>query len=374
MKRLVVTLITLFVFTLSVFCASATTQEEEMQSAYEEFDVQDVEDATPEEVLNIFKEFEITPERPLGEEDIGIFDVFGSYINVLISEYTQPFRSLGFLTIVMMLSFVTSNLLKDKGWAQDVCDMIVLSSCAMMIIDPMSDLFGQVSESLSACTVFLNAFIPVFAGLLVASGFAAVSGTYSVVMIAYSDVFAAINSGVFLPCCHMLLASTVCTTLAKVPFSLANGVKKMIITVLSVLTTVLTGIIGLQTRLSSIGDNIAVKAAKSALGSFVPVVGGAWGDSLSVILGSIDLVRSSVGIYAVLTISMIFLPPLVKLLMWQLVLCVSRSLFEVAQRKAVVDLLNSISGLLTILVVVLLCSLLLIVISSLTVLSLGNSL
>lgn len=373
MKRIFVTILSLILIGCSVFSVSAVTQEEELQSVYDEFNVDDIEEATPDSILNIFHELEITPEEPLSD-DINLLDIIKALLNDLLSDYTQPFQSLGFLMIIMMLTFLMANLLKSKGWVQEVSDMITLSSCALIMIKPMSELFGQVAESISACTVFLNAFIPVFAALLAASGFTAASGTYSVIMIAYSDAFAAINSTVFLPCCHMLLAATVCTTLAKVPFSLASGVKKIIVTSLSVMTTVLTGIIGLQTRLSSIGDNIAIKAAKSALGSFVPIVGGAWGDSLSVILGSVDLVRSSVGIYAVLTVSLIFIPPLVKLLMWQLVVWVSRSLFEVAQRKAVVELLNSISGLLTILIVILLCSLLLIVMTALIVLSLGNSL
>ncbi len=373
MKRLIVTAIALLVVGFSVFSVSAVTQEEELRSVYEEFNIDEIEEATPDSILNIYRELEITPEEPLSE-DINILDITKTFLNDLLSDYTQPFRSLGYLMMIMMLTFLMVNLLKSKGWVQDVSDMITLSSCAFILIDPMSELFGQVSESISACTVFLNAFIPVLAALLAASGFTAASGTYSVVMVAYSDAFAAINNTVFLPCCHILLAATVCTTLAKVPFSIASSAKKMIVTLLSVLTTVLTGIIGLQTRLSSVGDNIAIKAAKSALGSFVPVVGSAWGDSLSVILGSVDLVRSSVGIYAVITVLLIFIPPLVKLLMWQIVVLVSKSLFEVAQRKAVVELLNSISGLLTILIVVLLSSLLLIVMTVLIVLSLGNSL
>ena len=374
MKRVIVALVTFAVIGLSFFSVSATTQDEEIKSVYDEFEVENIEEATPDQVISIFKEFNISPKQPLGDGGLNILDIISSVFTDLISEYTMPIRSLGVLMVIGLFTIVMSNVIKTGGWAQDVFDMITLSSCAMILISPMSSLFEQVSESLSACTVFINSFAPVFAGLLIASGFTAVSGTYSVIMVAYSDAFAVINSGVFLPCCNMLLASTVCTTLAKVPLSLACGVKKMIITLLSVLTTVLTGLIGLQTRLSSIGDNLAIKAAKSALGSFVPVVGGAWGDSLSVILGSVDLVRSSVGIYAVITVSLIFLPPLIKLLLWQLVVWAARSIFEITQRKAVVDLFNSISGLLTVLIVILLCSLLLIVMSTLTVLSLGNRL
>ncbi len=374
MKKLSVIIVSFAVICLSFFTASAVSMDEEIDSVYEEFGVEEVEQATPDSILSIYREFEVSPSQPLAEKEVNVLELLFAQFKELAADYVEPINTLGFLVVIMIFAFVMSNLLGEKAWAQELFELITLASCAMLIFTPVRDVFYQVSESVSACTVYLSSFIPVFAALLTASGFKAVASVYSVVMVAYSEGFSAVNSNLFVPCCEMLLSTTVCTSLAKVPFSLASGVKKLIVSLVSVLTAVLTGIISLQTRLSGITDNLALKAAKSALGTFVPVVGGAWGDSLSVILGSVDLVRSSVGIYSVITVALIFLPAIVKLLMWQGAIWMSKSLFEVAEKKAMVEMLNSISGLLTILLVILLCSLLLIVMSILTVLSLGNSL
>lgn len=359
-------------FCIPVHSVSAETEQ---KSVYEEFQVDDLEQATPKEILSIYRELEITPENPMSDESTDLLTIVQQFLQSCFSDYSVPVHTLGVLIVVAILTFLTSNLtFKSCPWLPDVCDLVALAACATILISPISELFQQVSDAMASSTVYMNAFVPVFTALLAASGFSAVSGTYSVILIAYSDGFSVLNNSAFVPCCHMLLATTVCTSVAKVPFSLINGVKKVMVSVISVLTALLTGLVGLQTRLSGIGDSLAVKAAKTALSTFVPIVGSAWGDSLSVILGSLDLVRSSVGVYTVITVLLIFVPPMVKLLIWQGVLWITGSLFEVAQKKEIAELFRSVGGLLTILVVLLLCSLLLITLTVLTVLSLRNSL
>ena len=68
-----------------------------------------------------------------------------------------------------------------------------------------------------------------------------------------------------------------------------------------------------QNQLSAKADSLGARAAKYALGSFIPVVGGTVGDSFRTVAASVEYIRSTVGGIAILVILLLLLPPLISL-------------------------------------------------------------
>ena len=94
---------------------------------------------------------------------------------------------------------------------------------------------------------------------------------------------------------------------------LADMIKKLTIGVLSFVAAAFSAVLGLKSLLAGSADTLASKGIKLALSSAVPIVGGALSDAYSSIIGSVSLLKSTVGVFGVIAVVMIDLPVVLQL-------------------------------------------------------------
>jgi len=91
---------------------------------------------------------------------------------------------------------------------------------------------------------------------------------------------------------------------------------------LSFFMMLLLAMLGSQTILGASKDTLAMRSAKFAAGSMIPVVGGSVAELLRSVSASVGYMRSAVGICGVLLLLLLMLPTLVELLLaratWQI--------------------------------------------------------
>ena len=75
-----------------------------------------------------------------------------------------------------------------------------------------------------------------------------------------------------------------------------------------------TGLLAVQGVSGGIADGLGLRAAKFAVGNFVPLVGKLFADSVDVIFGASLILKNAIGIFGMITIGTVCLVPLVKLL------------------------------------------------------------
>lgn len=97
--------------------------------------------------------------------------------------------------------------------------------------------------------------------------------------------------------------------LNKLPKTLKSFGEWSIGAIFSVFTIVVTGsgIIGSTT------DTIAAKTLKASLSTYVPILGGYLSDGFDIILGSVLVVRNSLGVVALIVIATIVIIPTVRI-------------------------------------------------------------
>ena len=81
---------------------------------------------------------------------------------------------------------------------------------------------------------------------------------------------------------------------------------------------ILTFSLSVQTSLSAGADGVAMKSAKMLAGRAIPVVGGAVGDTLRTVAGSIVYLKSTVGAVGILAVALVLLPPLCTVVLYRL--------------------------------------------------------
>ena len=89
---------------------------------------------------------------------------------------------------------------------------------------------------------------------------------------------------------------------------LAGVIKRTYTLTLSFLMLLLCGVLGLQSTLAKATDTMALRTARFAAGSFLPVVGGSVSEALRTVAGSIEYLRGVVGSGAILVLTLAFLP------------------------------------------------------------------
>ena len=106
------------------------------------------------------------------------------------------------------------------------------------------------------------------------------------------------------------------------------------------------------------------------ISSAVPVVGGALSEAYSGIMGSIVIVRSTVGIIGICIIALINLPSLIQLLFWIFALRFAAASADLFEQKAISAFLRALASSLTLLNVVLLFVAVLFILSTALLISL----
>ena len=83
--------------------------------------------------------------------------------------------------------------------------------------------------------------------------------------------------------------------------------------------TVLVFVLGAQTTIAVSADTAAARGAKLLTGTVIPVVGGAVGDTLRTVAGSVQYIKSVVGVGGIILALALTLPTLISLLLFRLV-------------------------------------------------------
>ncbi|HHV51285.1 MAG TPA: stage III sporulation protein AE, partial [Clostridiales bacterium] len=143
---------------------------------------------------------------------------------------------------------------------------------------------------------------------------------------------------------------------------------------LGLTTTIFVGLLSVQGLVGAAADNVTTKALKFSLGAFVPVVGGALGDALNTIKGCLNLLKSTLGGFGIISTLLIVLPPIIECVVWIILLNFLNMAAEMFSLNSVSTLFKSAQGVMKTLIAVLAsCSMFMIVATTIVTLAGGGT-
>lgn len=213
--------------------------------------------------------------------------------------------------------------LKKPEIARAFSFMITLIITISLFAAGFGTIEGVVSyfETLNA---FTSASVPLMGSLYVMGGNAATAVATSAGLSVFMTVLEEVVGGSIVPFCGICLALALIGACEGGPRlgSLLTSLKKKYTLVLSFFMMLLLAMLSAQTVLGASGDTLAMRSAKFAAGSLIPVVGGSVAELLRSVSASVGYMRASVGICGVLLLLLLMLPTLVELLLartaWQI--------------------------------------------------------
>ncbi|MCL1823158.1 MAG: stage III sporulation protein AE [Oscillospiraceae bacterium] len=358
-------LIPLFIILFYMFAVNAGAEE-----PANNYGQDDLIRTLPEDVREALDEKDITPDNA-GALSITPFTVLKGTWNVFTEEFGKPLKMLASLVGVILLCAVVEVLRDGSGAngtsssAGDTFGIVgVLAGAGMMCLY-ISDCVIRSVQTLNAGSVFLFTFVPIFAGIMAIAGQLTTASVFAAVLVGAGQVFAYITTAFLAPLASCILGVSVAGAVnpdLKIE-RLAETVKKIVIWALGLLITVFVGLLSLQSFLSTAADTVALRAVKFTVSSTVPIVGGAVGDALSAVRGSINILRGSTGTFGIIAGIAIIAPTLISAFCYKIALGIAAAVCDIFGISRLSALLKSGENVVTIIFAMLFCFTLLLVVS-----------
>ena len=273
------------------------------------------------------------------------------------SGMTAPLKGLITMTAVLLLcSMLTAyqNSLTESGETVQTVAVLCLSGAVAV---PAVGFIGTAGDVIAQCANLFLAYIPIMAVMLAASGKAVSSASYQALTVAAGQGVMRVSSDMILPLLHIFLGIAVSSGIAPQVglggfLSLITKLTKWL---LGFVMAIFTAVLSLRQAASGALDSLGSKAARFALSSFVPVVGGALSEAYKTVQGSLHVLRSGLGIFVILALAFTFLPVLLQGLGWSLCLFVGKALAEALGVSHCAKLFEALGTVFSTLTAVLLC-------------------
>ena len=373
MKKIFTVLLITAAMLMFSFNASAETATEKSNTTENYFEDQiessganGLFDKLPDETDNYLSELGIDGIDYKKLLDVSPRSIISLLLDMVSGKASGPLKAsvavLGMILLCSILEgFKTSFGEKSLG---GVFGIVAALCVGTSVIIPITSCVAGACSVIKVSCDFMLVFIPVLAAIIAASGNPTAAVTYNTLVFSVSELISRFSLNFITPFIKIFLAFSIVSSVSPElnMNKMADLFKKAITIALGFCSTVFVGLLTVKGFLAGGADSVTVKTVKYFVGSFVPIIGNSIGEALSSIQSCLVLVKSTVGIFGIICIALMYLPVLVELILWILSLSVCAACSDVFGLKNVSSVLKAINSALVLLtVIIIFCSILLIV-------------
>ena len=251
-----------------------------------------------------------------GTYEADLKGILSKGISMLFSEVRANIKIMGAVMLIGILSSFVSNLSASFGKggvteASFLCCYALLSGVA-------ATGFYEISECAKSAVnemgLFMKSLIPLLSFLSASEGRVITASVLHTQILTSVAVNSFVTERVILPLLYTTFALKFINNIT-VNLSLSNLSKmadKLMRRILSFTLLIFTAVLSLSGFATGTVENMGLKTARFALGTFVPVAGGALADSVSAITASAKMIKNSVGLTGVIAVVLIAAYPVIK--------------------------------------------------------------
>ncbi len=313
MKRLVKIIILtfglMFCITVNVFAV-----EENIDRYKDEFSFDEVVESLDDETVRILNEIgidEISFEKIFS---VSPQKVFNALFDLAKNAFVNPLKFLATACTVIMLTFLLSSF---SQWKETV-DLIGGAILSLSVAVPFAEVINTAFSVLDTLNIFTTAFSGVFCAVTSAAGLVSSGVSYTALSVFSNTLFSQVLSQISQPLINGVCALGFLSSFDSFGFSsgVSSVIKKIYVFMLSFIGTLFSGIVTLRGALSGNADNLTAKSVRFVVGRSLPVVGGAVSETYSSLVGSLSLLKNTVGVFGIISVVIIVLPCGLSLIGW----------------------------------------------------------
>lgn len=371
----ILTLLALMLIPIYAYAEDTSDEDKLYEEQYSESGVGDLFSQLPEETQKSLQRVGITSPEANILSGINIGSIFGEITNIALNEITSPFGAIPVCIGIMVLCSLAEgfklSMSNNMGAVGGTIGTLCVCAC---IIVPLCSVISDTCDIIQGSCGFMTLYIPIMAGLMISAGEPISGASYCTAMMTAAQVIAALSSNVFLPLLNIFLGISVTSAISprmKLS-SLCDMLYKVCKWLMTFCMSVFVSVLTFQSIITTKSDGAAGRALRFAVSSFVPVVGSALGESLASVRGGLKLLKSGAGVFVIFGSAFLFLPILIRCLLWIFSLNISASIGDILGTGSISTLLRSSSKVVSTITAVLLCVMTIFILTTVLILIIGG--
>lgn len=340
---LITTVLVLTVFSIQGFAIDFQEESNELWTSLDERTKEYLNELGVDEI-SINSLYEITPLRTVK-----------FLIKTAISTGSDIIKKVILIVVVLIITSIVISFIDNSNSIAKIINFISALTIISIVIISFVRILNDAVAAVKTTCIFVDSYLPIMCAAIIATRNPAMAITYNSFTIFLSAIITTVTDKALIPLISCLLSFNILSS-----FSLENyrtriikTIKRLIIIILSLFSTVFTGLLTTQSILASSSDSVMLKGIRFVSGAFIPIVGSGVGDALSSVFSSFLIMKNSFGVFIIIAIIMINLPVMIELLIWYFVLnfcSIVSSMLNIDNTTEILDSLSSIISLLNIIV------------------------
>ncbi|MBQ8005471.1 MAG: hypothetical protein IJ303_04075 [Clostridia bacterium] len=241
-------------------------------------------------------------------------DIIIDLVGLNIGEGLRIFAS---LIALIFISGCANNLFKSSSFdaLQEPFSLCISAAMMLVFIGEQMKIVRMVDLFLTRLLTMVNSMIPLIGVLYSVGGNVSTAASGTASLSAFIWLCENIFARTLFPVVGISLALSVASAFSShLSFGeISSSVRRIYTYSSGLLMALMAFVMGVQNQLSAKADSAFIRAGKYALGSFIPIVGGAVGDSLRTVGAGVEYIRTSVGSLGIIMIIILLLPALISL-------------------------------------------------------------
>lgn len=347
----------LFVLSLLVFfcmfplsvSAEYETTEEIYKRQFEISGADELESLLPEETNDILNDIGIDIENPDDKAFLNSEIIIKLATGFFTDGISAPLKTALSIIGILIIFASFDGLGIETG--ENNMSVFACFIASFVAIAPAFSLMDGVKTAVQTISNFMLGLVPVYTGIMLSMGKTASAGGFSTLLLGASEVISYLISYFFVPLAGAILCIGICGGISPIPMvsRLSGWIKKSAVWAMGIATTVFLSILSLQNSFSAVTDGIALRTSKAMLSTAIPIMGPAIAESINTARGCMTMLKSGVGIYAVVAIIVMALPIIIQLFLWRVSMWISAGVAEIFGMKQVENMLRSVDFCLSVL-------------------------
>lgn len=314
MKKLrFIGLIVLFVLLLCFIPVYANDSVEEFEQSI----TQDLSELLPQEILQELPESILQGEAVY--DTSFLFRAAGRVIRSCMGDVIADFAALlGLMLIASALTAMRGTFFSDK--IGQAFSFLSLLCSAVAVYQTVESLWSECGNCLDSIVSFGNGLIPILAALLTAGGNATAAAVSTSGLTASLAAVGNLSAKLLFPMLRIGFAFALLASVSgEISLDGLGGlIRRMCTTVLAVAMTAFSTVLAFQTRLAASTDSVGARVLRFAIGTIVPMVGGAVNEAVHAVAGSLGYLRTFVGTVSIFALVLLLLPVLIRLFLYKI--------------------------------------------------------
>lgn len=313
-----------------------------------------LEDVIPDSAKDELEENDISVENAENISKLSVSYWLNLLSKLFLDNIKSPFRLLGELVIAILSLAMIRGLIDRETEILNVIGTLVAVG---ILYSSVNDCVSLVDETITAATVFMYSYVPVFSSILASGGSYSSGVSYYLVILGVCELISFFVKNLLVPFLGFTIAASVAEALNSgiSGFNLSSTLRNIAVWILGLIATLFIGVISVQGILGTAADSLGIRAVKFAASSLIPVVGGAMSDAYSTFSGSISFLRSGVGAVGIAVILLTVISPAVTVLCLKIVLSLAKGISTFFSQQSIAGLLAGINSVLTVILGVIVC-------------------